>query len=78
MGRTEFLTPTINSEPEGWKAQTIHESEMALFYECMLKCVHMGLDTADVVRDGDLSPIGFPESPRSFDLIESLGTAHCS
>lgn len=30
MGRTEFLTPMIRSEPS-WKAQTIHESEKALF-----------------------------------------------
>ena len=34
MGRTEFLTPTIRSEPR-LEAQTIYESEMALFPECM-------------------------------------------
>jgi hypothetical protein len=34
MGRTEFLTPTIRSEPS-WKAQTIYDREMALFPECM-------------------------------------------
>ena len=27
------------------------ESEMALFYECMLKCDRKLLDTADIVRD---------------------------
>ena len=27
------------------------ESEMALFYECMLKCARKLLDTADIVRD---------------------------
>ncbi len=27
---------------------------MALFYECMLKCARKLLDTADIVRDGDL------------------------
>src|SRR3979490_2554864 len=38
----------------GWKAQTTHESEMALFYECMERCAHIVLDIADIVRDGDL------------------------
>ena len=27
------------------------ESEMALFYECMLKCARKLLDTADIVRE---------------------------
>jgi hypothetical protein len=31
---------------------------MALLFECMLKCAQRVLDTADIVRDGDLSPIG--------------------
>ena len=36
MGRTEFLTwKTITSEPTVGKGNTIHESEMALFFECM-------------------------------------------
>jgi len=30
---------------------------MALFNECMQSCAHIVLDTADIVRDGDLSPI---------------------
>lgn len=30
------------------------ESEMALFYECMLKCARKLLDTADIVRDAML------------------------
>jgi hypothetical protein len=29
---------------------------MALFNECMQSCAHIVLDTADIVRDGDLSP----------------------
>ena len=33
------------------------ESEMALFHECTLQCAQKGLDTADIVRDGDLSPL---------------------
>ena len=30
------------------------ESEMALFYECMLKCARKLLDTADIVREAML------------------------
>src|SRR5437016_12005189 len=30
---------------------------MALLFECMGKCCRNMLDTADIVRDGDLSPI---------------------
>jgi len=29
---------------------------MALFNECMQWCAHIVLDTADIVRDGDISP----------------------
>jgi hypothetical protein len=50
MGRTEFLTLTIRSEPR-LEAQTTHESEMALFNECMQSCAHLVLDTADIVRE---------------------------
>jgi hypothetical protein len=36
MGRTEFLTwKTITREPTVGKGNTIYESEMALFFECM-------------------------------------------
>jgi len=36
MGRTEFLNwKTITSEPTVGKSNTIHESEMVLFSECM-------------------------------------------
>src|SRR5271167_3388173 len=35
----------------GWKGNTIHESEMALFSECVLQCARKGLDTADIVRE---------------------------
>ncbi len=38
------------------QAQTFYESEMALFYECMLQCARKVLDAADIVRDGDFSP----------------------
>ena len=30
---------------------------MALFSECMLSCAQIVLDTADIVRDGDFSPV---------------------
>jgi hypothetical protein len=56
MGRTEFLPQRLEASP-GWKAQTTHESEMALFSECMQECARKVLDTADIVRDGDLSTI---------------------
>jgi TonB family protein len=37
----------------GWqsKSNSLNESEMALFYECMPKCARKLLDTADIVRD---------------------------
>jgi len=35
----------------GWKSNTSHESEMALFSECMLPCARKVLDTANIVRD---------------------------
>src|SRR5271167_3382767 len=40
----------------GWqsKSNRFNESEMALFYECMLKCARKLLDTADIVRDAML------------------------
>jgi hypothetical protein len=39
---------------------------MALFNECMQSCAHIVLDTADIVRDGDISP---------FERQPSLGQA---
>jgi hypothetical protein len=33
---------------------TFNESEMALFFECMLLCAQKELDTADIVRDAML------------------------
>src|SRR5437899_11895532 len=54
MGRTEFLTQRLEASP-GWKAQTTHESEMALFNECTQSCARIVLDMADIVRDGDFA-----------------------
>jgi hypothetical protein len=56
MGRTEFLTLTITSEPR-LESANHNESEMALFYECMQSCTQNMLDTADIVRDGDVTTI---------------------
>src|SRR5215471_6149083 len=36
-------------------AQTIHESEMSLFYQCIQKCARNVLDSANPVRDGGFS-----------------------
>jgi hypothetical protein len=38
LGRTEFLTRTIQSEPRLETRKTIYESEMALFSERMQEC----------------------------------------
>ena len=47
--------PDLNIDYErawvGRKATASYESEMALFYECMLKCARKVLDTADIVRE---------------------------
>jgi hypothetical protein len=39
------------------ESATFNESEMALFFECMLECARKVIDTADIVRDGDLSTV---------------------
>jgi len=51
MGRTE--RPDLNFDCERALVGTaiLIESEMALFYECMLKCDRKLLDTADIVRE---------------------------
>jgi len=38
----------------GWKGNTIHESEMALFSECMLQCAQKVLATANIVTEAML------------------------
>ena len=42
--RPQRLTASL-----GWNPQTIQESEMALFYECMLSCAQRVLEIADIV-----------------------------
>src|SRR5579864_3334995 len=51
MGRTESWPENDYERALGWKGNTIYESEMALFSECMPWCARKGLDTADIVRD---------------------------
>ena len=70
MGRRSFRTDhrqfvwLIGSDPipglnidyeraQGWPAN-LNQSEIALFYECMLQCAQKLLDTADIVRDAIL------------------------
>src|SRR5208337_2796431 len=53
------------------KAQTFYESEMALFYECIQKCARKLLDTADIVRDGDFTPV-LAKHSKSFSLIDCI------
>src|SRR5580693_7985691 len=52
------LVPDPNDEQRAQvgNAQTTYESEMALFFECMPQCAQKVFDTADIVRDRDLSP----------------------
>ena len=61
-GSDRVPDPNDSKRALGGKAQTNYESEMALFYECMQKCAQNVLDTADIVRDGDVSPISLCKS----------------
>jgi hypothetical protein len=44
---------------------------MALFFECMPQCAQKVFDTADIVRDGDVTPtmldLGRSSKPRWFE-----------
>ena len=44
---------------------------MALFYECIQKCARKLLDTADIVRDGDFTPV-LAKHSKSFSLIDCI------
>jgi uncharacterized metal-binding protein len=49
------------------------ESEMALFYECMLQCAQQLLDTADIVREAFLTVSSYgPENKaeQAFNVAE--------
>ena len=56
MGRTEFLTATINSEPRLESANQLLERNGALRRVHAIVC-SKPLDTADIVRDDDVTPI---------------------
>ena len=56
----------IRREPKIGKRTTINESEMALLYECIQSALKNVLDTADIVRDRDLS------AARQFGPVFSL------
>ena len=51
MGRTEFPDPQGLRASLWLERQLFLESEMALFFECRLKCAENMLDTADIVRE---------------------------
>ena len=53
---------------------------MALFDECMQQCAHKLLDTADIVRDRDITTVDvapfawpMPEPDFHVDINESVG-----
>jgi len=48
---------TITSEPTVGKGNTINESEMALFSECMQSCARKVLDTGRHCQRGDVSTV---------------------
>ena len=48
---------TITSEPTVGKGNTINESEMALFSECMQSCAQKVLDTGRHCQRRDVSPV---------------------
>src|SRR5437762_3511845 len=61
-------TETITSEP--WlDRQFFHESEMALFSECMPECARIVLDTADIVREAMLR-----QQSRTFSVFDPQNT----
>jgi hypothetical protein len=67
MGRTEFLTPTIRSEPWVGKRKPTKRAKWRSFYECMQECAQNLVDTADIVRDGDVTPALFEHLLQSGD-----------
>jgi len=58
----------------GWKGNTIHESEMALFFECMLQCARIVLDTGRHCQRCDVTP---PDLRRSLPTLRPLLTGLC-
>jgi hypothetical protein len=56
-GSDRVPDPNDSERAQVGNAQTFYESEMALFYECMLQCARKVLDAADIVRDGDITSL---------------------
>ena len=57
VGSNHVLARNDCKRAFGWKSKTFNESEMALFLECRQQCPNYQLDSADIVREGDLSPM---------------------
>ena len=56
-GSDRVPDPNDSKRAQVGKRKTFYESEMALFHECIQKCARNVLDTADIVRDRDFSPV---------------------
>ncbi len=56
-GSDRVPDPNDSKRAQVGNAQTDYESEMALFYECMLLCAQKCLTQADIVRDGMLQQL---------------------
>ena len=61
-GSDRVPDPNDSKRAQVGDAQTIYESEMALFYECMPTCAQTVLDTADIVRDQDVTSVWFEQN----------------
>jgi hypothetical protein len=57
----------------GWqsKSNSFNESEMALFYECMLMCARKLLDTADIVKEAMFHQLSFARAGEGGCLLTS-------
>jgi hypothetical protein len=53
----------------GWNQHIFNESEMALFFECMLLCAQKVLDTADIVREAIYRQLRFLSLLLSSDVV---------
>jgi hypothetical protein len=58
-GSDRVPDPDDSKRAQVGNAQTIYESEMALFYESLQKCARKLLDIADIVRHRDFATVDF-------------------
>ena len=56
-GSDRVLDPYDSKRAQVGKRKTFYESETALFFECMRWCARNVLDSADIVRDGDVTTV---------------------